>query len=110
MNENSDIDNSTDERTVDFEWTIHSKHNQLHCRFQITYNYFFTLETPLAAIWTRSSKFVNMLTAKIIWVSTVTMCSRKLLEAKPLTKFESHRRKIFTVRHSKNNYKCIFPR
>ena len=27
MNENSDIDNFTDERTVDFEWAIHNKHN-----------------------------------------------------------------------------------
>ena len=35
MNENSDIDNSTDERTVDFEWAVHNQHNQLHCRFQI---------------------------------------------------------------------------
>ena len=54
MNENSDIDNSTDERTVEFEWAIHSKHNQLHCRFQITYgtiNFFTGLETPLAALF-----------------------------------------------------------
>ena len=41
MNENSNIDNSTDECTVDFEWDIHSKHNQLHCRFQIIYNQLF---------------------------------------------------------------------
>ena len=38
MNVNSDIDNSTDERTVDFEWAVHNQHNQLHCRFQIKYN------------------------------------------------------------------------
>ena len=41
MNENSDIDNSTDERTVDFKWVIRNQHNQLHCRFQITYNKLF---------------------------------------------------------------------
>ena len=56
MNENSDIDNSTDERTVDFEWVIHSKHNQLHCRFQITYNQLFHgIRNHFGRfIWTRS--------------------------------------------------------
>ena len=49
MNENSDIDHSTDERTVDFEWAICNQHNQLHCRFQITYNHFTRLDTPLTA-------------------------------------------------------------
>ena len=29
MNENSDIDNPTDERTVDFKWAIHNKHNRI---------------------------------------------------------------------------------
>ena len=80
MNENSDIDNYTDKRTVDFEWAIHSKHNQLHCRFQITYNTLLHgIRNPFGRfIWTRyyekSRKFVNMLTAQNIWVSvTVTM-------------------------------------
>ena len=56
MNENSDIDNSTDERTVDFELAIHSEHNQLHCRFQITYNQLFPgIRNPFVCfIWTRS--------------------------------------------------------
>ena len=54
MNENSDIDNSTYKRTVDYEWA--SKHNQLHCRFQITYNQLFHgIRNPFGRfIWTRS--------------------------------------------------------
>ena len=56
MNENSDIDNSTDKRTVDIEWAIHNQHNQLHYRFQITYNNFFHgIREPFDCfIWTRS--------------------------------------------------------
>ena len=56
MNENSDIDNSTDERTVDLEWVIHNQHNQLHCRFQITYNKLFHVIRNHFDyfIWTRS--------------------------------------------------------
>ena len=114
MNENSDIDNSTDERTVDLEWAIRNQHNQLHCRFQITYNQlFFTgLENPLTASFGQdhyemSCKLVNMLTAKkhmgFSYSYKDVRRSRKLLETKPLTigtKFESHRRKIFTVRPS----------
>ena len=38
MNENSDIDISTDENTGDVERAIHNQHNQLHCLFQIIYN------------------------------------------------------------------------
>ena len=56
MNQNSDIGNSTDERTVDFEWAIYNKHNQLHCRFQITYTQLFHgIKNPFDCfIWTRS--------------------------------------------------------
>ena len=56
MNENSDIDNSTDERTLDFEWAIHNQHSRLHCRFQITYNQLFHgIRNPFDCfIWTQS--------------------------------------------------------
>ena len=70
MHENSDIDNSTDERTVNFEWAIHNKHNRLHCRFQITCNQLFQgIRNPLTASfgqdnYAKSRKIVNMLTTK----------------------------------------------
>ena len=56
MNVNSDIANSTDERTVDFEWAIQNQHNQLHCRFQIIYiQLFHRIRNPFDCfIWTRS--------------------------------------------------------
>ena len=79
MNENSDIDNSTAERTVDFEWAIRNQHNQLNCRFQITYNQL-----------SYSYKDVRR--------------SRKLLETKPPTKSL----KIIEERSSQSDLHCVF--
>ena len=47
MHENSDIDNSTDENTMDVDWAIHKQHNQLHCLFQILYNQLFHFKKTL---------------------------------------------------------------
>ena len=68
MNVNSDIANSTDERTVDFEWAIPNQHNIAASRLH-TINFFTGLGTPLTASFGqdhcgKSSEFVNMLTEK----------------------------------------------
>ena len=74
-----------------------------------TINFFTWLETPLTASfgqdhYEKSRKFVNMLTVKKLMSFSYSYNdvrkSRKLFENKHPTKFESHRRKIFTVRPS----------